>query len=132
MRLMRVKNSRIYRKKEKEHKEQVTTDIKQQHKKEREIEYLKEQVKFCKKQLSEAANREQTYVQREQHIIAREHEEKMRIKLNDKVIADLKSLLSKKSSGIDAKRSSKATQKANVTLTRVEKMTAEKHQQEMR
>ena len=51
----------------------------------------------------------------------------MRIELNDKVIADLESLLSKKSSGIDAKRSTKATQKANDTLTRVEQMTAEKH-----
>ena len=58
VRLMRVKNSRSYRKREKEQKEQVVVDQDMEKDREVELEYLKDRVKSLQNEFADIKSRE--------------------------------------------------------------------------
>ena len=64
-RLMRVKNSRRYRKREKEQRDQIVQDKVRDQEQDREIKYLKQKVTSLKEILADAKERESENLKRE-------------------------------------------------------------------
>ena len=79
VRLMRVKNSRSYRRREKEQKERVTIDKEQEKEKDIEMKHLQQQVKRLQEILEDANSRERSNLEREERNKIREREIQMRL-----------------------------------------------------